>query len=76
MGLNDSYCAPIGHKEDHMRTRNLFSYASIRTSQSFVQGNAVTSNDVFGDYFMSDIMCTDQAKLLTAEQLAQISQLA
>ncbi|KAH0686391.1 hypothetical protein KY290_017977 [Solanum tuberosum] len=68
MGLNDSYYAPKGHKEDLMR-QEVFSLMQVlqRTSQSSVQRNAVTSNDVFGDSFTSDTVSTDQAKLLTAE---------
>ncbi|KAH0718121.1 hypothetical protein KY285_014152 [Solanum tuberosum] len=84
MGLNDSYCALIEKQREVQNTpkfpRESSSFvvanqANVgprqKTSQSSVQGNAVTSNDVFGDSFMSDTVSTDQAKLLTAEQLAQ-----
>lgn len=48
-----------------------FKFTRRSTSQSSVQGNVMTFNEVFTDSFMNDIMSTDQEKLLIAQQLAQ-----
>lgn len=73
------YCKKPGHLVEkcyklHGFPPN-FKFTRQKVIQSSAQGHAVTSNEFSGDPFLLDKEPTDQGKLLSAEQLAQVMQM-
>lgn len=73
------YCKKPGHLVEkcyklHGFPPN-FKFTRQKVFQSSAQGHAVTSNEFSGDPFLLDKEPTDQGKLLSAEQLAQVMQM-